>query len=181
MKAHMTWPSLTRAYAALIAVINAALPEIGKLMVSLLVAEFKCSFQARDKNQYSAFARFIANLTNERVTHENIIVNVLNQLLKESTDDSVEVAIDILKACGQRLGNSSSQDLHAILKNLRSILETVDLHERVKAKTESTINFAENGFQPHIPVADFLMNDAGADQFMHSQMYEDPIDMGKSF
>lgn len=67
MQAQMASPSYTPVYAALMAVINTKLPEIGELLLKRLITQFQRAFKRNDKLVASACTRFIAHLVNQQV------------------------------------------------------------------------------------------------------------------
>merc|ERR1711974_287230 len=70
MKAQSVSPAFTKIYAALTAVINTKLPEIGELLVMRLVAQFRKAFKRNDKANCIASTTFIAHLVNQNVVTE---------------------------------------------------------------------------------------------------------------
>ena len=49
MKAQLTSPGFTHVYAALIAIINTKLPEVGELLLKRVVFQFRRAFKRNDK------------------------------------------------------------------------------------------------------------------------------------
>ena len=67
IKAQMASPNFTHVYAALIAVINTKLPEIGNLLVNRVMIMFNRSFRRNNKIVCMATTKMIAHLINQRV------------------------------------------------------------------------------------------------------------------
>jgi hypothetical protein len=69
--------------AALLAVINSKLPELGLLLLQRVTTQFKRAFKRNDKPVCEAALRFIAHLTNQQVVHEVLALEVLMLLLED--------------------------------------------------------------------------------------------------
>lgn len=65
MKSQMASPSFSAVYAALVAVVNSRLPDIGKLLLTRLVLQFKRAYKRNDKPVCAAAVKFIAQLVNQ--------------------------------------------------------------------------------------------------------------------
>ena len=52
MKAQMASPGFTHVYAALTAVVNTKMPEIGELLLKRLINQFRRAFSRNDKARY---------------------------------------------------------------------------------------------------------------------------------
>ena len=70
LKAQAASPSFTRVYAAVVAVLNTKLPEVGQLVLHRAVAQFQKAYQRSQKLSCVALARFLAHLVNQRVCDE---------------------------------------------------------------------------------------------------------------
>lgn len=119
MKAQMTSPGFTHVYAALIAVVNTKLPEIGELLVKRVVAQFRRAYKRNNKVVAVGLAKFIAHLVNQQVAHEVLALQLLSLLLERPTDDSVEVAVAFIKECGQMLTEITPAGTNAVFERFR--------------------------------------------------------------
>lgn len=119
-------PTFSHVYAALVAIINSKFPNIGELILRRLVIQFKRSFRRNDKPVCVTVCKFIAHLTNQRVAHEALVLEMLVLLMEKPTDDSIEVAIALLKECGDMLSKISPGGTHAVFESLRTILTDCD-------------------------------------------------------
>ena len=104
----MASPTFTHVYAALVAVLNTKMPENGELIVKRIVVAFRRAFKRNDKIVAVGLAKFIAHLVNYQVANELLALQLLTLLLSQPTDDSVEVAVNFVKECGQFLMEVSS-------------------------------------------------------------------------
>ena len=91
IKAQLASPNFTHVYAALIAVVNTKMPELGELLLKRVIHQFRRAFKRNDKVSCVASTRFIAHLVNQQVAHELVALQMLTLLLESPTDDSVEV------------------------------------------------------------------------------------------
>ena len=81
MKSQVASPAFTSVYAALVAVINTKFPEIGDLLVSRLILQFRRAYKRNDKPICTAACKFIAHLVNQQVEHELLALEILALLL----------------------------------------------------------------------------------------------------
>lgn len=70
MKAQAASLPFTPVYAGLIAVINTKFPQIGELLLTRLVVQFRRAYKRSDKGVCLANAKFLAHLVNQKVAHE---------------------------------------------------------------------------------------------------------------
>ena len=56
MKAQMASPNFTHVYAALLAVLNTKLPEIGELLIKRVVMQFRRAYKRNDKVRLAFFS-----------------------------------------------------------------------------------------------------------------------------
>jgi pre-mRNA-splicing factor CWC22 len=103
MKSQAAFPAFTHVYAALVAVINTKMPDIGELLLHRLTVQFLKSFRRNQKSVLLATTRFIAHLVNQQVCGVLLALEIIELLLAKPTDDSVEVAVNFVRECGQRL------------------------------------------------------------------------------
>ena len=66
-----------------------------------------------------SLARFIAHLVNQQVASELLVLQLIFLLLEHPTNDSVEIAVNVTKECGQYLTEECSEGIN------RGCLETV--------------------------------------------------------
>jgi pre-mRNA-splicing factor CWC22 len=67
MKSQMASPSFTNIYAALVAVVNTKFPEIGELLLTRVVLQFRRAYKRNDKPICIAASKFLAHLVNQQV------------------------------------------------------------------------------------------------------------------
>lgn len=176
MKAQLASPGFTHIYAALVAVLNTKMPENGELLIKRVVYRFRRSFQRGDKVVAIALVRFIAHLVNQQIVHELLALEILTLLLASPTDDSVEVAVNFTKECGQILAELCPEGLRAIFERFRGILHEGDIDKRVQYTIEGLFAIRKGGFADYPAVHEQLDLVESGDQITHEIGLEDEID-----
>jgi pre-mRNA-splicing factor CWC22 len=176
MKAQAASPAFTNVYAALLAVINTKMPEIGELVLKRLVIGFRKAYQRNDKMKCIAFGKFIAHLVNQLVAHEILAGQLLGLLLEKPTDDSVELAVAFIKECGQVMNNIAPKILYAVFERLRSILHEGKIDKRVQYMIEGLFEVRKKEFADFpgiIPELDLVESE---DQITHETELDQDLD-----
>ncbi|KAH9396929.1 pre-mRNA-splicing factor cwc22 [Tyrophagus putrescentiae] len=133
IRAQAASPTLTNAYAALVAVCNTKFPRVVELLLKRLIVQFRRTYQRNEKASCITTARFIAHLVNQNVVCEVLALEMLIFLLEDATNDSVEVAVALLKEAGARLEVVAHKATSAIYDTLQAILhEYTELERRVQ-------------------------------------------------
>jgi pre-mRNA-splicing factor CWC22 len=153
MKSQTTSPKFTPVYAALIAIINTKMPDIGVLLLTRLVDQFKKGYRRRDKLVLLSAVKFIAHLVNHLVCGVVLPLQILLLLLERPTDDSIEVAVALMQELGQRLSEASPQAFNGIFDQFRSILHEGTIDKRVEYMIEGLFAVRRKEFSdfPAIP------------------------------
>lgn len=124
MKAQAASLPFTPIYAAFAAIVNTKLPQVGELLVSRLVMSFRKGFKRNDKSVCLSSVMFLAHLVNQQVVHEMLVAQILLLLLQKPTDDSVEIAIALIKEVGAHLDEFSPAISNAVWT--RKYYQTLD-------------------------------------------------------
>jgi pre-mRNA-splicing factor CWC22 len=150
-------PKYSDVYAALIAVINSKLPQVGELMIKRSILAFRRYFKQRDKSSCQAVCVFLVHLFHQGVVHELIVLQLMNVLLDgRPTNESVEVAVQVLQTAGQALLESSPAGVRACTERLRSLLHEGNLNKRVEYRMEELLKLRKAGFKGFPPIVDEL-------------------------
>jgi pre-mRNA-splicing factor CWC22 len=176
LKAQLTSPGFTPVYAALVAVINTKLPEIGELLLRRVVSQFRRAFKRRNKLVSLGLAKFLAHLVNTQVAHEVVALQVLALLLEQPTDDSVEVAVAFAKECGAMLTELAPQATHAVFERFRHILAEGAVDVRVAYVVEGLFTARKARFADFPPVPPELDLVESEEQITHEVGLEDSCD-----
>lgn len=148
LRAATTSPTYAPVYAALIAVINTKLPEVGELILARSILCFRRSYARQDRGMTMAITNFIACLFNQGLCHEILCLQLLTVLLEgDPTDDSVEVAVQFTKVAGMALVENSPTGVHAVMERFRSLLHDGRIGRRVQYKIEELMKIRKNKFK----------------------------------
>ncbi|KAJ3526969.1 hypothetical protein NMY22_g9954 [Coprinellus aureogranulatus] len=107
MKAQAASLPFTPVFAAVVAVVNTKLPQVGELLLIRLISQFRRAFKRNDKIVCHSTTTFIAHLVNQAVAHEIIALQILVLLLERPTDDSIEIAVGFMREVGAFLAENS--------------------------------------------------------------------------
>jgi pre-mRNA-splicing factor CWC22 len=134
--------SLTAVLAALVAVVNTKLPEIGHLLLRRLTLAFQRSVAgagggARNKAVLNATLAFIAELLNQGVAGAVLALQICAFLLEKPTDDSVAALCDFVALCGPTLQSFSPEGFEGVFERLRAVLQ--ETRSGVSARTRFAI------------------------------------------
>ncbi|XP_044019983.1 pre-mRNA-splicing factor CWC22 homolog [Aphidius gifuensis] len=176
IQAQAASPTFTPIYAALVSVINSKFRDIGELLLSRLVNQFQRAFRLNNKPLCISSGTFIAHLVNQKVANEIIALDLLELLVGSPTDDSVEVAIALLKECGMRLTEVSKKCVDIIFNMLRDILHKGNLDKRVQYMIEVIFEVRKDGFKDHQAVPEELDLIEEKDQTTHVISLEETVD-----
>jgi len=174
IKAQQSSNQFSNVYASLVAVINTRIPEIGELLLKRVVAQFLKSFKRNDKPKCISSCHFIAHLVNQQVASEILAGQILTLLLENATDDSVELAITLVKECGKTLLDVSPRILAAVFEAFRNILHDGKIERRVQYHVEDLFNIRKlefKGFPSIVEELDLVEDD---DRITH-----DSIELGE--
>jgi pre-mRNA-splicing factor CWC22 len=173
LSAQAASPSYTPVYAALVAVLNTKLPELGELLLTRLVLAFRRAYARNAKAPATGLATFAAHLVNQGVAHELLALQLLTLLLERPTDDSVEIAIAFVTECGQRLGEVSPAGSNAIFERFRTVLQEGVISTRVQYRMEALFAERKAKFAAHPSVQPALDLVEAEDQIAHEVFLDD--------
>jgi pre-mRNA-splicing factor CWC22 len=176
MKAQVASSTFTNVYAAMIAVINTKFPQIGELLLTRLIVQFKRAYRRNNKQACLSSTFFIAHLVNQRVAHEIIALQILTLLLERPTNDSVEVAIGFIRECGALLADVSAKANNAIFERFRSILHEGQIDKRTQYMVEVLFQVRRDKYKDNptiVPELDLVEEE---DQITHYLSLNDDLD-----
>ena len=127
----MASPNFTHVYTALIAVLNTKLPAIVKLIIERVLIQFQRAYKRNNKIVCMATTKMLAHLINQHVIHELLALEMLTLFLSNPTEDSVEIAADFMKECGQVLTDITPAGVNAIFESFRTILHEGSIDKKV--------------------------------------------------
>lgn len=167
MKSQQASLAFTPVYAALFAIINTKMPEIGELLVKRLVDLFKKSWRRANKVGLLASVRFIAHLFNQQVCGIVLPLEILMLLLERPTDDSVEIAVSFMLEVGSALQQRSPQGFNDVFERFRAILHEGEIDKRVQYMIENLFAVRKGNFSEHAAISKGLDLVEEADQIPH--------------
>lgn len=177
MKAQAASLPFTPIYAAMAAIVNTKLPQVGELLLNRLVIQFRKAFKRNDKAVCLSSTTFIAHLCNQQVAHETVAAQLLLLLLHKPTDDSVEIAVGLTREVGQHLEEMSPPIALAVFDQFRSILHEADIDKRVQYMIEVLFQVRKDKYKDNLAVRDELDLVEEEDQITHQVDLDDEIEV----
>ena len=177
MKAQSLSIPYTPIFAALAAIVNTKLPQVGELLVKRLVIQFRRAYKRNDKAVCLSSATFIAHLVNQQVVGETLVAMILLLLLNKPTDDSVEIAVGLTREVGQFLEEMNPPIGSAVFDQFRNILHEQDIDIRVQYMIEVLFQVRKDKYKDNPAIKEELDLVEEEDQITHRIGLEDEIDV----
>jgi pre-mRNA-splicing factor CWC22 len=177
MKAQAASLPFTPIYAAMAAIVNTKLPQVGELLLKRLIVQFKKGFKRNDKAVCLSATTFIAHLCNQQVANEVVAAQILLLLLHKPTDDSVEIAVGLTKEVGQHLEEMNAPIALAVFDQFRNILHEADIDKRVQYMIEVLFQVRKDKYKDNPAVKEELDLVEEEDQITHTTALDDDIDV----
>lgn len=177
MKAQAASLPFTPIYAAMAAIVNTKLPQVGELLLGRLIVQFRKAFKRNDKAVCLSSTTFIAHLCNQQVAHEMVAAQILLLLLHKPTDDSVEIAAGLTREVGQHLEEMSGPIALAVFDQFRSILHEADIDKRVQYMIEVLFQVRKDRYKDNPAIREELDLVEEEDQITHRTGLDDDIDV----
>jgi pre-mRNA-splicing factor CWC22 len=177
MKAQAASLPFTPIYAAMAAIVNTKLPQVGELLLNRLIVQFRKAFKRNDKAVCLSSTTFIAHLCNQQVAHEVVAAQILLLLLHKPTDDSVEVAVGLTREVGQHLEEMSAPIALAVFDQFRGILHEADIDKRVQYMIEVLFQVRKDRYKDNPSIREELDLVEEEDQITHRTGLDDEIDV----
>ncbi|KAK7207030.1 hypothetical protein BZA70DRAFT_270236 [Myxozyma melibiosi] len=175
MRAQAASLPYTPVYAALAAIVNTKLPQIGELLVTRLIIQFRKGFKRNDKTVCLSSTMFLAHLCNYQVAHEIIILQIMHLLLERPTDDSVEIAVGFMREVGAYLETVSPAANNGVYERLRAILHEGELDKRTQYMIEVLFLVRKNKYEDNPSILPDLDLVEEEDQITHMLGLEDQL------
>ncbi|CAG8540225.1 5037_t:CDS:2 [Acaulospora morrowiae] len=173
MKAQAASLPFTPVYAALIAIINTKLPQIGELVLTRLIVQFRKAYRRNDKTTCLATTTFVAHLCNHLVAHEIVALQILVLLLENPTSDSVEVAVGFIREVGSHLAEVSPKANNDVFDRFRAILHEANVEKRVQYMIEVLFQVRKDKYKDNPPISPELDLVKEEDQITHHISLDD--------
>ncbi|CAO2657194.1 Nn.00g033200.m01.CDS01 [Neocucurbitaria sp. VM-36] len=175
MKAQAASLPFTPIYGAMVAIVNTKLPQVGDLLVRRLIVQFRKSFRRNDKAVCLSSTMFLSHLVNTQVVHEVVIAEILLLLLNKPSDDSVEIAVGIMKEVGAFLDEMNPAIANAIFDQMRNILHEADIDKRTQYMIEVLFEVRRTKYKEHPTIKEDLDLVEEEDQITHRHTLEDDL------
>ncbi|KAF3394261.1 Pre-mRNA-splicing factor cwc22 [Penicillium rolfsii] len=176
MKAQAASLPFTPIYAAMTAIVNTKLPQVGELLVSRLIVQFRKAFKRNDKAVCISSTTFIAHLVNNQVVNEMLVAQILLLLLHKPTDDSVEIAVGLTREVGQHLEEMNPQIANAVFDQFRNILHEADIDKRVQYMIEVLFQVRKDRYKDNPAIKEELDLVEEEDQITHQIGLDDEVE-----
>ncbi|KAG6918584.1 pre-mRNA-splicing factor cwc22 [Tephrocybe rancida] len=147
MKAQAASLPFTPVFAALVAIINTKLPQVGELVLTRLISQFRRSFKRNDKIVCHSTTTFIAHLVNQSVAHEIVALQIFMLLLEHPTDDSIEIAVGFMREAGAFLTENSPKGNTFVFERFRAVLNEGTISQRVQYMIEVLMQVRKDKFK----------------------------------
>lgn len=177
MKAQAASLPFTPIYAAMAAIVNTKLPQVGELLLKRLITQFKKGFKRNDKAVCLSATTFIAHLCNQQVANELVAAQMLLLLLNKPTDDSVEIAVGLTREVGQHLEEMNGKIALAVFDQFRTILHEADIDKRVQYMIEVLFQVRKDKYKDNPTIREELDLVEEEDQITHTIVLDAEIDV----
>jgi pre-mRNA-splicing factor CWC22 len=177
MKAQAASLPFTPIYAAMAAIVNSKLPQVGELLIKRLVMQFRKSFKRNDRAVCMSSTTFLAQLINQQVVDEMLAAQILLLLLNKPTDDSVEIAVGLTKEVGHFLQEMQPQIAVLVFDQFRNILHEADIDKRTQYMIEVLFQIRKDGYKDNPSLKEELDLLEDEDMITHKVDLDSEIDV----
>lgn len=116
---------------------------------------------------------FIAHLTNQLIADKVLVLQILALLLEKPTDDSVEIAVGLMREVGALLANVSPRANNAIYERFRAVLHEGEIDKRIQYMIEVLFQVRKDKYKDNQPVMEELDLVEEEDQITHNISLDD--------
>jgi pre-mRNA-splicing factor CWC22 len=175
MKAQSNSLPFTPVFAALVAILNTKLPQVGELVLVRLVSQFRRAYKRNDKIVCNSTTTFIAHLVNQAVANELLALSILMLLLERPTDDSIEIAVGFCREVGAFLSENSPKGHNIIYERFRAVLNEGAISNRVQYMIEVLMQVRKDRYKdnPILPEGLDLVEEE--EQITHAIQLEEDL------
>lgn len=171
LRAQVVSQNFTPVYAAIVAALNARVPEVGEVVVARVIKQLKRGIEESDRGACVASVKFIAHLFNQSVVDEGLPLEVMNVLIGAVSDDSVELLVVFVKECGAVLGEADPRNLDAVLQSLRRLVQEGEVSTRIQYLVDGLLALKRSGFKGCERVPEELELVPDEDRIIHSSIF----------
>jgi len=176
LKSQLASPSYAPVLAALVAVVNTKLPEVGELVLARSVATLKRAYARSDRAAAAAAASFVAHLANQQVADPLLVLQLLALLLETPTGDSIDIAVAVARDAGALLADVAPRAEAVAFDRFRAVLAEGAVDRRAQFRIEALFRERRTGYDGRPPVPPSLDLVDAADQITHPLGLDDELE-----
>ncbi|KAG8217290.1 MIF4G-domain-containing protein [Butyriboletus roseoflavus] len=179
MKAQASSLPFTPVFAALVTIINTKLPQVGELVLTRLISQFRRAFKRNDKNvvRLSVIQPPPSlHTSSTKPSHMKFIaLQILVLLLERPTDDSIEIAVGFTREVGAFLAENSPKANATVFERFRAVLNEGTISHRVQYMIEVLMQVRKDKYKenPILPEGLDLVDEE--EQITHQIQLEDDL------
>lgn len=184
IKSQKLSPAFTHIYACLINIINSKLPDIVRIIINRYIHIFQSSYKKNDKINLLSSLKMIAHLINQQVITHIIGFEIVILFLEKLTADSVELACEFLKDCGQSLESYDLTLSQEIFEKLRNVLHEGDFSEnnkKINYFIEGLFSIRRNNYANYPSITQELDLIEDDDKIIHNVSIYDDIKIDSDY
>lgn len=123
MESVLATPQKCSVLAALVSILNSKIPEIGEIAGARVVALLKKAYVENKRQVFRKSLLFLCHLLLQKVVEDIVILQVLQVLLEQPTETSIEATTEILVVAGKHLDEKSKTAANMVFDRLRLLLQ----------------------------------------------------------
>lgn len=175
MKSQMASPTFTAVYAAILSIINSKLPDIGKIACNRYISMFQKAFKRNSKINLQTSLKMIAHLVNNQIVTDILAFEILLLFLENYSADSIDLACDFMKECGQTLESTNPSIAQEVYEKFRSILHEGNIEKRSEYSIEALFAVRRSNYKSFPALTEELDLVLDDDKIMHNISLQDEI------
>lgn len=180
MRAQASSLPFTPVFAALVAIVNTKLPQVGELVLVRLISQFRRAYKRNDKTVCHATSTFIAHLCNHYVAHEIVALQILLLCLERPTDDSIEVAVGFMREVGLFLAENSPKANNTVFERFRAVLHEGAISKRCQYMIEVLFQVRKDKYKDNPAIPEGLDLVEEEEQITHRITLDDELQVQES-
>lgn len=143
-------PQKAPVYAAIISVLNSKVSQIGEITLARTAALVKKAYMQDDRALFHSTLQFMCALVLQRVVEDIVVLQILQVLLEQPTQTSIEAAIEILESVGHFLDENSKTAANMVFDRLRTLLQEGGLLVRSQKAISEILRLRRSGLRLHL-------------------------------
>ena len=147
MKAQGVSNNFTHIYSALISVLNSKFSEIGMLIIHRYLKKFMLAYKTSNRIKLQSISKMICSLINQEVITEFVGFEILTLLMEKRSEDSIELACDIMKQIGKILEEKNPSVSNTYFEFFRNLLHDGNLHKKTEYAIEALLSVRKSDYK----------------------------------